>query len=334
MIALWFSLGLLAGLLAWYLFEKSQRPHHPVSPGLQSDITLPHSQEWEVYQNSLSLCSKKLRVCMAELDLPYADHHVHLIETERYGNLSREFLRINPAFTVPVLLHNGHPIYESHEQIRYAAEHAGPAGEVLRGRDPETRAEVDRWVDSGALTGLGRVASEEQRAGNDVPGLTVPIFATMMQYIPYWRLIEGFLFHPDRRRPLLFAALKIRGLENLPAPALKLLQSARSAMHAHLDGLEQHLAHGEDWICGSDFTLADVSWMVILERLDEADWASVFWGQGLRPRLTAYWERLTKRPSYERALLSQRGEIQRAALEDIRAAKRASPALRALLEGS
>ena len=29
------------------------------------------------------------------------------------------FLRINPAGTVPVLVHNGHPIYESHEQIVY-----------------------------------------------------------------------------------------------------------------------------------------------------------------------------------------------------------------------
>ena len=31
-----------------------------------------------------------------------------------------EYLRdVNPAGTVPVLIHNGHPIYESHEQIVY-----------------------------------------------------------------------------------------------------------------------------------------------------------------------------------------------------------------------
>ena len=26
---------------------------------------------------------------------------------------------VNPAGTVPVLVHNGHPVYESHEQILY-----------------------------------------------------------------------------------------------------------------------------------------------------------------------------------------------------------------------
>ena len=31
-----------------------------------------------------------------------------------------EYLRdVNPAGTVPVLIHNGHPVYESHEQIVY-----------------------------------------------------------------------------------------------------------------------------------------------------------------------------------------------------------------------
>ena len=33
---------------------------------------------------------------------------------------SVEYLRdVNPAGTVPVLIHNGHPVYESHEQILY-----------------------------------------------------------------------------------------------------------------------------------------------------------------------------------------------------------------------
>ena len=38
------------------------------------------------------------------------------------------YLRINPAGTVPVLIHDGHPVYESHEQILYI-------DEVLRNED-------------------------------------------------------------------------------------------------------------------------------------------------------------------------------------------------------
>ena len=63
-------------------------------------------------------------MCLAELGIPYKSHHIHLIETESYENLSRHFLAVNPGGLVPVLVHQGHPIYESHDQIRYAAEHS------------------------------------------------------------------------------------------------------------------------------------------------------------------------------------------------------------------
>ena len=66
---------------------------HPTRPevtrtaptgGLHPEIQLPHRQEWELYHNSFSLCSKKLRVCMAELGLAYESHPIDLIETGSY----------------------------------------------------------------------------------------------------------------------------------------------------------------------------------------------------------------------------------------------------------
>ena len=109
---------------AWLFFESRRRKRHPVEPGLQEDITFPHTQEFELYHNALSLCSMKSRVCLAELGIPYEGHHIDLIETGFYQNIRPDLLDVNPAGTVPVLLHHGHPIYESHEQIRYAADHA------------------------------------------------------------------------------------------------------------------------------------------------------------------------------------------------------------------
>ena len=326
-------LVVLLGLSGWYLYERSQRRTHPVTPGLHEEIDLPHSQEWEIYQNSLSICSKKLRVCMEELAVPHLSHHVDLIETKCYGNLSRDFLQVNPGFTVPVLVHRGHPVYESHEQIRYAAEHAGAKGAELLGESPEMRAEVARWVDHGALKG-DPLAGGEERAGNNAPGLTVPIFATMIPYIPWWRLGEGLLFHGDRRRPLVFSILKLRGIRKLPEPALVEIRKARRNMVSHLDALEEVLGDGRSWVCGETFTLADVSWMAIFERIDEVDWTELFLGQGKRPGVGAYWERLKQRPSYERALRSQRGAIAKRALQDLREAKHSFPALREALEES
>jgi glutathione S-transferase len=293
--------------------------------------------EWELYHNSFSLCSKKVRVCMAELGLDYRSHPIDLIETGRYQNVSRAFLAVNPAGTVPVLVHRGRTVYESHEQIVYAAAHAGARGRTLLPEDPATRALVQTWVDCASLVGDDPTRGTELRAGHCVPGLTVPIFAAMVRYIPYRKILFGLLFHPHKQRPLVFATLKARGIHRLPglAPAMALLARSREHMGGHLDALgAQLLRSGGPWIAGADFTLADVSWVVILDRLAEVDWDEHFWGGGRRPAVAAYWQRLRERPSFELAIESQRCENTRKGIADVKRAKRDDPALRAALEGA
>ncbi|MAJ61939.1 MAG: hypothetical protein CBC48_19665 [bacterium TMED88] len=325
------GLVLLAFAGSAYWSERRRRPTGTPAPGHRSEINLPHQAEWEVYHNPLSLCSKKLRFCMDELGLAYTGHEVELIETGAYENIRPAFLRVNPGGTVPVLVHQGHPIYESHEQIVYAAQHAGEMGQRLLGASPEGRAAVSQWVDFGALKG-NPLDGGPDRAGDSVPALTFPLFAAMLPSIPWFRIVEGLLFHADRRRPLLFMVLKLRGLKGLPSPLLKTLKKARENMAGHLDHLEATLADGRSWVCGDQLTLADVSWVAILERLEEADWMDVYFGDGRRPAVVRYVERYRARPSYGTAL-SSRGAIQVKALEDIQRAKAESTALRKKLEG-
>ena len=325
-----FGLALLV-LIAFFAVERRRRPTGTPSPGLHPEMDLPHQQEWTLYQNGLSLCSKKMRVCLAELDLPYESHDVELIETQAYENLRPEFLRINPGCTVPVLIHQGHPIYESHEQIVYAATQAGALGQRLLGETAEIQDAVARGVDFGALKG-NPLAGGVDRAGDSIPGLTIPLFATMIRYIPWPRLGEGLFFHVDRRRPLLFMTLKLLGLNRLPPPLQKVIALARENMANHLDLLEDTLADGRPWLCGEPFTLADVGWMAIFERLEEADWMDLYFGEGRRPAVARYIERCQARPSYAAAAVP-RGMIQRKGLEDLRRLKADSPTLRKMLEG-
>lgn len=308
----------------------------PPSGGLHSEITLPHTQEWEVYHNSFSLCSKKVRVCMAELGLPYESHHIHLIETGAYESVSRPYLKVNPGGTVPVIVHNGHPVYESHDQIVYAATHAGERGKQLLPSDPETKALVEHWSDCASIVG-NALKGLDRRAGHCIPPLTFPIFATMVAYIPYGEIFKGLLTHPNKERPLFFIALKglgVRGLRRL-SPIMKALARARHHMGAHLDALGRLLdGHGGAWIAGDDFTLADVSWVVILDRLAEADWDEYFWGNGKRPAVAAYWERLQARPSYRSEIMEMRCPMTQRGIADLKRAKTADPQLRLALEGA
>jgi len=325
----------LAAFAAWWAWERARRRRHPVEPGHRPEITLPHEQEFELYHNALSLCSMKSRVCMAELGIAYRSHPIDLIETGAYENIRPGFLAVNPGGTVPVLVHRGHPIYESHEQIRYAARHAPPGSPSLAPDDPALREEMERWIDRASITG-DPMSEGDRSAGNAVPGLTLPLFAGMIDRIAWWRILEGLLFHFDKRRPVVFLMLKVLDVSRLArlAPAMKVLARSRRQMGAHLDALERQLhASGGPWILGETFSLADVSWLVIFERLEQADALHVFTGESRRPACAAYWERLRARPSYRQAILEHSHTTIERGTRRLREAKVADPALRAALEG-
>jgi len=323
----------LATFGAWG-WENRRRRRHPVAPGYRAEIELPHTQEFELYHNALSLCSMKTRLCLAELGVPYASHHVDLIETGAYENIRRAFLAVNPGGTVPVLVHRGHPIYESHEQIRYAAAHAPAGSPSLVPSDAALRAEMERWIDRSSLT-EDPLNHGDESSGNAVPGLTVPLFAAMIDAIPYWKILEGALFHFDKRRPLLFLTLKTLGLERLDklTPAVQAVARSRRQMAVHLDALEEKLGAGRAWILGAPFSLADVSWLVIFERLRQADVLHVLVDAAERPACAAYWQRLQQRPSYRQAISEHAHPTIVRGTRRLSEAKAALPALRLALEG-
>jgi glutathione S-transferase len=327
----------LVGAVAWYLWERSRRRTRPMSGGLHTEIELPHEREFELYHNALSLCSKKTRVCLAELGIEYESHPIDLIETGSYENISRHFLAVNPAGLVPVLVHNGHPIYESHDQIRYAAEHSPRGTAALLPEDPELEKRMQEWVDRTSLTGDDPTAETRSSAGNCVPGLTFPLFAAMIEDIPVHRVLEGLLFHRIKFRPVIFLTLKavgVRRLSRLQA-GIRLLHRSIRHMREHLDALEAQLvASGGPWILGSQFTLADVGWVPIFERLVEADCLHVFVAEGRRPAVAAYWERLKERPSYRAAIAEHTHPTVTRGTARLRAAKQADPELRRALESA
>jgi glutathione S-transferase len=327
-----FALLLVICAGAW-AFERSRRRTRAMPGGLHAEITLPHEAEFELYHNALSLCSKKVRFCLAELGVPYRGHPIDLIETGSYENIGRRFLAVNPAGILPVLVHDGHPVYESHEQIRYAADRAPAGAPRLVPENPGLAAEMERWVERASVMGDNPIEDVGRSAGNAVPGLTTPLFAAMIATIPTWRIVEGLLFHRLKVRPVIFLLLKASGIRRFHrlGPAMKVWRLCARALKLHLDALEEQLAKsGGPWILGQAFTLADVSWVVILERLVEGDVLPLFL-EG-RPGVAAYWDRLRARPSYTSAILEHGHPTIRAGLEALRAAKRADPALCAALE--
>ena len=164
-------------------------------------------------------------------------------------------------------------------------------------------------------------------AGSCIPPLTLPLFGTMIRYIPTSRIAEGLLYHRLKERPLLFLLLKLVGPAGLARlwPAVRTMRNACECLDRHLDEFEAELSRaGGPWILGSEFSLADVSWAVMLERIAEADWEERFLTER-RPELAAYWERIKRRDSYDAAMRQVVHPTVARGRDDLLALKRANP---------
>ena len=201
--------------------------------------------------------------------------------------------------------------------------------------DPARRAVMERWVHLGSLIGDDPVAAVRETAGNCVPGLTIPLFAAMMEDIPARRIVEGLLFHRIRSRPVAFLGMKalgVRGVTRRPE-VIRLVQRSRAALTQHLDELEAQLASsGGPWIVGEQLTLADLGMLVILERLRETN-ALEFFLDASRARVCEYWRNLTARPSYRRALLDHQHPRVVAGTRRLRELEASEPGLAVRLYG-
>jgi glutathione S-transferase len=116
-------------------------------------------------------------------------------------------------------------------------------------------------------------------------------------------------------------------------PLMNALGEARNNMELHLDALDEHLLSNGPHIIGNQLTLADISWLVILERLVEADWMEFFLRGDQRPNVQRYWQHLQQTQGYKVGVLEFQSTVMDAAIQRLKSHKRNNPAFRASLEG-
>ena len=60
----------------------------PTLSGLQDYKVLDTEEEWILYHNNFSVCSRKARVCIDELNIKAQLKHIHIMETKDCENLA------------------------------------------------------------------------------------------------------------------------------------------------------------------------------------------------------------------------------------------------------
>ena len=228
----------------------------------------------ELYHNNLSVCAQKVRIVLAEKDVPWTSHDVSLARGEQ---LTPEFKKMNPRGLVPVLVHDGNTIVESSVICSYLDDvFSNPS---LSPNNPVERATMRLWC----------------KLPDDILHMacaTVSFAITFGQQLKKQAgagLEERLMKMPDPARRERQRALIEKGIET-------------PFFRDHIKVFEKTLAEMEvqlgktTWLASNTYTLADAEITPYIERLDRLGLAGL-WEN--RPRVADWFARIKARPSYK-----------------------------------
>jgi glutathione S-transferase len=227
----------------------------------------------ELYNFSQSTCSQKVRICLAEKALPWADRR--LVSKDRH-HLSPEYLRLNPNGVVPTLVHDGAPIIESSVIVQYLDDvFPEPA---LSPREAQARARMRAW-----LAFVDQVPT---------PAVRYPSF----QYgglIRKFQTLSAEEFEATvARRPLKSRFYRRMGQAGFPQQDI---DDALDDMRKTACRMESMLAAGGPWLMGAQYTLADICVAPLIDRIENLGYCGLW--QDL-PRFADWLQRIKSRPAY------------------------------------
>ncbi len=224
-----------------------------------------------LWHGGMSNCSQRCRITLAELGLDFVSNIMNLQAGE---HATEEFQQINPNGVVPVLVHDGTVIVNSVDIIDYLDEKFGDS----RFRPAHLEADIAESLDQ---------ADKAQLA------LKYCTFEFFFQHGPqaseeqYQRIVNGL--HSEFLQNFW---KEYRG--GFPRERIHDMVG-----RAHDDWLrvEARLSDGRPFMAGDQFSLADIAWMPNFHRFDLLRWPLEIY-----PNLMRWFEEVSKRPSYSKAL--------------------------------
>jgi glutathione S-transferase len=217
----------------------------------------------DLYHNNISVCAQKVRVVLAEKNVPWTNHHLSLAKGE---HLTPEFKRMNPRGVVPVLVHDGNTIVESSVICAYLDD-VFPSP-PLSPTNPVERATMRLWC----------------KLPDDILHMAC---ATVSFAISFGQQLKQQLG----------AGLEER-LMKMPDPARRERQRALIEKGIDTPFFREHIKVFERtiWLASDAYTLADAEITPYIERVDRLGLAGL-WDN--RPRVDDWFMRIKARPSFK-----------------------------------
>ena len=234
----------------------------------------------ELYHFEPTTNSGEVLILLKEKGVDFVGHYVDVLAGEQF---SPEFLKLNPAGQVPVLVHDGQPLTETGFILQYVEEVFPTVS--LTPASPEGRYWVNVWIKyveeymapaawklgvAGGRAGLGERRGRIEAALERAP--------------------------PERRQAW---AKAFAGFDAVD------LEIARGLLPIRLERMEAALG-ADEWLAGEHYSLADIAVFPTARALTLA--ASDLVNASATPRVWAWLERMAARPAVQAALAMGRSD--------------------------
>lgn len=263
-----------------------------------------------LYCNYYSFYSQKVLMALYEKNVEFEPVVIDITKGEQYSSW---FLEINPRGEIPVLQHGNKTIPDSTRILDY----------------------LDTYLDSDSQP-IIRVSSDTKVTQK------VDKFRDLVDALPAGVITVGSFYHPHLcGKPKLPFVLPVREVlksgdtcssqnlrkyaEENPNAKATLLYKAEIQDRKHeiirdeeeylkilgivervMDEVEQELNNQPSiegmWLCGEQFSIADISITVLLQRLWELGLEDRFWTNGKRPGVERYFEKAKGRESFKKTI--------------------------------
>ena len=231
----------------------------------------------ELYHSTHSTCSQKVRLCLAEKGIAWTGLHLNL---RRFDQLKPEFLALNPAGMVPVLVDNGWTLAES-RLINEFLDEAYPQVRLVP-REPRERARMRLWTKYS-----DDVASDAVK----LPSFVKNIQPELQRMAPdELRAMVSRI--PDEKVRERWTNAVTRGISAAD------LQPSIDRLTGMVDRMDQSLAQGP-WLAGVEYSLADIDIAPFVHRLIRCE---LFHLVEARTRVADWYARISARPAFLLAL--------------------------------
>jgi len=240
---------------------------------------------FKLYNAPQSTCSQRVRFVLNTKKQPFDEVKLNLLEGDQ---LKPDYLKLNPNGVVPTLDHDGQIVTDSNVIIEYLDEVVPDAS--FTPKDPVKRAHMRTLL----------------HFIDEMPAAAVRVPTFNLAFLPKFKAMkrEDFIAMAESK-PLRKEFMMAMGQTGFPQAEM---DSALARLRRAYERMDKEIAaSGGPWLLGKDITLADVSVMPALVRMDDlgmADWQDL-------PRVVTWYEHIRAHPAfkptfYHGSLLSER----------------------------